>query len=108
MRIVMIETEKKTIAENVAYLRKHRGFTLEQLAEKSGCTKSYIWEIENKPTIRPSADLVYRLAAVLNTTMEHLIGEAQHSDCDDVVVMRRFNKLSSENKIRLLKIMEVL
>ena len=99
---------ESTISERVKNLRKAKGLTLEELAEKALCTKSYIWEIENKPNIRPSADLVFRLAIALDTTMEHLIGEKQHSDVEDAVVLVRFKKLSPDDQSRVLKIMAAL
>ena len=45
--------ENETFQERLQRLRNQRGFTLEALAEKVGSTKSYLWELENKPTIRP-------------------------------------------------------
>lgn len=36
-------------------LRRARGLTLDQLAQASGSSKSYMWEIENKDVARPSA-----------------------------------------------------
>lgn len=36
------------MGDRIAAARKGKGLTLDQLAEKSGCSKSYIWELENK------------------------------------------------------------
>jgi transcriptional regulator with XRE-family HTH domain len=37
-------------------LRRARKLTLEQLAEATESSKSYMWEIENKDVERPSAE----------------------------------------------------
>lgn len=97
-----------SIDSRLKFLREQRGLTLEALAKRVKSTRSHIWNIENKEVTNPSVHLVYRLAVALNTTVEYLIGEKHHSDCDPEVVMRRFDRLSAENKIRLLRIMEVL
>ena len=36
-------------------LRTRKGLTLDQLAQETGSSKSYIWELENKNPPRPSA-----------------------------------------------------
>ena len=61
------------LGDRIRNLRKEKGLTLDQLAEQSGSSKSYIWELENKSPPRPSAEKlakeVLRLGA-LNTTDE--------------------------------------
>ena len=37
----------KKLAERIEYLRKEKGFTQEQLAEKAGLHRAYFWDIEN-------------------------------------------------------------
>lgn len=85
-------------------IRKHReaqGLTLEQLAEKIGTTKSYIWELENKPIARPSADKVFKLAEALAVTAEYLMDDnrtAPEPSERDAVFFSKFQKLSDPEK----------
>ena len=38
----------QTFGEKIRALRKENGLTLDQLADKTELSKSYIWELENK------------------------------------------------------------
>lgn len=87
-------------------LRKSRKLTLEQLASTVGTTKSYIWELENKPNIQPSAALVTRLANALDCTVEYLM-EGESSD-EDQVFFREYQQLDDDVKSTLTKIMKSL
>lgn len=44
------------LGEKLHELRKQRGLTLEKLAELAGLSKSYLWELENRESQRPSAE----------------------------------------------------
>ena len=66
----------ETFGDRLQGLRKRGNLTLEALAAEIGSTKSYLWDLENKPTIRPSAALVHRLAVALDNTVGVLLGEA--------------------------------
>lgn len=43
------------LGEKLRDLRKQRGLTLEKLADMAGLSKSYLWELENRESQRPSA-----------------------------------------------------
>jgi DNA-binding XRE family transcriptional regulator len=48
-----------------AFIRQNRealGYTLQELAEKSGCTKSHLWAIESGATSNPTVSMVNGLA----------------------------------------------
>ncbi len=96
--------------ERLARLRNEKGLTLEGLALEIESTKSYVWELENKPTIRPSAELVYKLAKALNTTVGVLLGEAAVDDASeqDQVFFRKYQPLKPETKKQLSRIMDAL
>ena len=61
--------------------RKELGLSLQQLATSIGSSKSYIWELENKPERTPSVDKVFELAKFLGVKMEWLCGSEM--ECDD-------------------------
>ena len=100
----------KTFGTTLHRHRKKAGMTLEVLAEAAGSTKSYIWELENKPNIRPSAELVYRLARILGTTVGVLLGEHDPDDIhpQDRVFFRGYQELKPQTKVRLKQIMDIL
>ena len=47
------------LGEKIKRLRKGKGLTLEQLADRTESSKSYIWELENKNVPRPSAEKTF-------------------------------------------------
>ena len=97
------------IGHRISELRKDKGMTLEALAEKIGSTKSYIWGLENKPTIRPSAEKIYQIAVELDTTVEYLLGKSvSDDDNESQVFFRNYQNLNSETKKQLNSILKAL
>ncbi len=99
-----------TFGERLQRLRNREGLTLEQLANAVDSTKSYVWELENKPNIRPSAELVYKLAKALDKTVGVLMGEKEPDELpeEDQVFFRNYQELRPDTKDKLTKIMNVL
>lgn len=58
---------------NIKALRKDRGLSLDKLAKAAHSSKSYIWEIENKPDLMPSVYKIQLIAIALQTTVDHLL-----------------------------------
>ena len=98
------------LGERIRRLRTQHELTLDKLAEITNSSKSYIWELENKPNIRPSAELVYKLSVKLNTTVGVLMGEAKPQDVaeEDQVFFRNYIQLKPKTKKRLSRIMDAL
>ena len=87
------------LGDKIRVLRKQRGYTLEKLAELSGSSKSYIWELENKTPPRPSADKVAKIAAVLGVTGDYLMNAGlQVEDAVDEAFYRRYRQMDPETK----------
>lgn len=58
---------------NVRELREMRGFSYEQLAQKSGVAKSYIQRLEsNGDDVNPSVRVLCKLAKALDVEIEKL------------------------------------
>lgn len=87
--------------------RPKKPMTLEELAKKIGSTKSYVWELENKPGIRPSAETAYKLAKALGVTVEELMDD-RPANAEDQVFFRDYKGLKSSTKKRLKEIMDAL
>lgn len=58
------------IASRIEYLRKQKGFTQEELAEKAGLHRAYFWDIENGRNI--SIKTAYKIARALGTSLSDL------------------------------------
>lgn len=95
--------------DKIRTLRKERGFTLEQLAERAGSSKSYIWELENRSPPRPSAELLSRIAAALGVTIEYLLdatGAVNEEDSADAAFFRKYKQLGRPDRARLRRMVE--
>ena len=56
------------LGEKIRALRKLKKLSLEQLAELTESSKSYLWKLENKDAPKPSVEKLARIAAVLEVT----------------------------------------
>ncbi len=65
-----------TIGERVRQLRTQKRWSMHQLAERIGTTHSYISQLEHD-RIRPGIDLVMRLAAVFEVSIDYLVGRGE-------------------------------
>lgn len=91
-------------------LRKARGLTLDQLADQSGSSKSYVWELENKNPPRPSAEKLARIAQVLGTTIDYLLsgeGAQSQEDAADAHFYRNYQNMPSPTKAKIRRMVEL-
>ena len=98
------------IGDRIRTLRKERGLTLDQLAEHSGSSKSYIWELENKNPPRPSAEKLSKIATALGTTIEYLMEGDVSQSADaaaDAHFFRNFQRMSAPDKDKLRQIVDL-
>jgi transcriptional regulator with XRE-family HTH domain len=83
--------------------------TLDQLAARTGSSKSYIWELENRDTPHPSAEKIFAIAAALGVTPEFLHEDAT-TDADEAVLdeafYRKYRRMPSDTKRRLRQILD--
>jgi transcriptional regulator with XRE-family HTH domain len=94
-----------TLGQKLRKLRKEMDLTLDELAERTGSSKSYIWELENKNPPRPSAEKLAKIATELNTTMEFLLDDEEKvgkEEATDASFYRKYRKLDPlvKSKIR--------
>ena len=90
-------------------LRLKEKLTLDELAEKIGSKKAYIWQLENKTPARPSGKLLLDLAGALGVSPDFLIDDSikkQNYDHLEKVFLRsvKGKGLSKEEFEQLLKI----
>lgn len=72
------------LAEKVRELRRKERMSLDELARKAGISKSYLWQLEKGRSKRPSADILYKLASSLGTTIADLLGLEVKISGDDI------------------------
>ena len=98
------------LGEKIYKLRKEKGLTLEQLAELSESSKSYIWELENKNPPRPSADKLSKIAVQLGVTMDYLFDQEQkitEADATDKMFFRKYRQMDPEVKKKIRKMVQL-
>lgn len=62
------------IAKTLSTIRRQRGFTLQEVADRSGMAKSQIWELENARGKNPSIKTAISLAQALGISLDRLTG----------------------------------
>jgi len=97
-----------TIAIKIKALRKEKGYTLDELAELAGSSKSYIWELENKNPPRPSAQKLAKIAKALDVTMDYFIDdEITEEDATDKSFYRKYRQMDPEVKKKIRKMIDL-
>lgn len=67
-----------TIARNAKGLRKALGMTLQQVADRGGLAKSYVWEMENGKNTNPSIATIMSLCTALGCTLDEIVGRNRY------------------------------
>ncbi|MBP1967075.1 helix-turn-helix domain-containing protein [Paenibacillus aceris] len=67
------------IGKRVQQLRKEKGLSLTELAERAGVAKSYISSLERDIQKNPSIQFLEKIAAVLKVPVERLIDEQEQT-----------------------------
>ncbi len=97
------------LGDKIRTLRKQKKLSLDQLADLTDSSKSYIWELENKDDPNPSADKIAKIAVVLEVTTEFLLSNSSASPDEEVVdqaFFRKYKSMPDDTKKRLRKILE--
>ena len=68
------------LGERVKTERAARGWSQYELARRSGVSQSAIAKIEGGTRPRPSGDILHKLAAALDTTVDALLTDAPAED----------------------------
>ncbi|MEW5425138.1 helix-turn-helix domain-containing protein [Amorphus sp. 3PC139-8] len=98
------------LGEKIRRLRKDKRLTLDQLAERAGTSKSYIWELENKNPPRPSAEKLAKIAEQLDVTLEYLLDDKQEikeEDAVDARFYREYRDMEPETKKKIREMVKL-
>jgi transcriptional regulator with XRE-family HTH domain len=67
-----------SVGERIKQKREVLEISLSRLAEAAGISKSYLHEIENNPNVMPSAEVLFNIAEVLETSVAVLLGKRRN------------------------------
>jgi transcriptional regulator with XRE-family HTH domain len=97
------------LGDKIRALRKQKKLSLDQLADATESSKSYMWELENKDDPKPSADKLARIAAVLDVTTEFLMSEVVATPDETVIdeaFFRKYKTMPEPTKKQIRKILD--
>jgi transcriptional regulator with XRE-family HTH domain len=100
----------QSFGEKIRALRKEKGLTLDQLAERTESSKSYIWELENKNPPRPSAEKIAKIAAELGVTSDYLMDEKDQKKetAQDLAFYRKYKAVDPDTKEKVRQMLELI
>ena len=103
----------QSLGEKIKIHRKKKGYSLDKLAELTGSSKSYLWELENprpgKKAVKPSAEKMTQIAKALSVTTDYLLDDKAEPD-EEVAkeaFFRDYNQLEPEDKERIKEMIEL-
>jgi transcriptional regulator with XRE-family HTH domain len=70
------------LGHSVRFLRQGKGWTLNDLADKSGVSKAYISDLENGVAGKPNVQYVFSIATALGVTLDQLLNDAVPKPAD--------------------------
>lgn len=97
------------LGEKIRGLRRKERLSLDALAAAAGMSKSYLWELENRESPKPSAEKLTALAKHLNAPVSYLLDDEvadQEERHEEEVFFRNYRDLRPDDKERLRKIAE--
>lgn len=97
------------LGEKLRALRKEKDLTLEKLAELANVSKSYLWELENRESQRPSAEKLTAIADALGVGTSYFLEEDVRKPQErhrDEAFFRDYQKLNPDSKEQLRKIIK--
>ena len=101
-----------SFGKRLRQFREAKGLTLQQVADHVGCTKAYIWELEMREGLRPTAERLNAIGKLLGVTMQDLLGEPigamENPTPTDVAFFREYAGMSEEEKGRYREAMKLM
>jgi transcriptional regulator with XRE-family HTH domain len=92
-----------SLADKIRKHRREKGFSLDKLAKLTDSSKSYLWELENRDTRKPSGEKLTRIADALSVTTDYLLDESAEPN-ENVLreaFFRKFNKLDPNDQKKI-------
>src|SRR5580658_7250184 len=70
------QIDLKKLGATIRFLRHGKGWSLTELAEKSGVSKAYISDLENGAAGKPNIQYIFNIAEALDVTLDDLLKDA--------------------------------
>jgi transcriptional regulator with XRE-family HTH domain len=98
-----------SLGDKIRRHRQEKGYSLDKLAEITASSKSYLWELENRGTRKPSAEKLTRIALALSVTTDYLLDESAMPDeaVAKEAFFRKFNKLALDDQRKIEQLVEL-
>jgi transcriptional regulator with XRE-family HTH domain len=71
------------LSQRIRQLREKKNFSLNKLAEVAGVSKAYLSQLENNVSKQPSAEVLFKIASALGTTIAELLDKPVRVHSDD-------------------------
>lgn len=100
-----------TLREKLKAKRAETGKSLDVLAKDAGLSKSYLWELENRDSPKPSLDKLQAIAGALNIDVAFFMDDSiedLQEDLKDRQFFRNYTKLGEDDKETLRTFVDVL
>ena len=99
----------RSLGAKIKRHRQEKGYSLEKLAELTDSSKSYIWELENRDTRKPSAEKLTRIAQALSVTTDYLLDDSAEPGNDVLkeAFFRRFSKLDRDDQEKIEQMIDL-
>lgn len=89
--------------EKIAALRSAKGWSMAELARRSGIKPPSLWALEHQVTKKPKADTMMRVAAALGVPLREIMKPSKKGAADLAEdVKELFDQLDGRNKQALL------
>lgn len=62
------------MGSRVRGLRQQLGLSLQDVADRAGCTKTTVWDLEKGHSVNPTINMIANLAGALGTSIDYLAG----------------------------------
>jgi len=98
-----------SLGDKIRRHRQEKGYSLDKLAEITESSKSYLWELENRDTRKPSAEKLTRIAQALSVTTDYLLDESAtpNEEVLKEAFFRKFSKLDVEDQKKIEQMIDV-
>lgn len=97
------------LGDKIRALRKEKQLTLDELASEAGMSKSYLWELENRPDPKPSAEKLDALAKILGKPVSYFLeekGATPEEEYEHEAFFRNYKTLDPDDRERVRKIVD--
>jgi transcriptional regulator with XRE-family HTH domain len=98
LKLPSLSEGEESLGQRISRLRKERGFTQVELAEKMGIIQALVSDYE-RDKLRPHAEMVVRFAVALDVTTDEILGQTPPHKAPPVRNRRFLRRLQQIDKL---------